>query len=98
MNFKDQIIKNLNSNIEQQKEAILIQKLEELGIKIDLKEECKKKFPNILRAYLPRENKEIYYYNDGSSEGQKIITFELIEQESWLPDENNNIKIEYKYY
>ena len=56
-----------------EQERILKERLDSLGIHIDLEEEKIRRFPNLLMEKF--ENTHTYYYNDGSIEGLKIVTF-----------------------
>ena len=53
--------------------SVLMERLDLLGIKLDLEEEKIRRFPNLLVEKF--ENTRTYYYNDGSIEGLKIVTF-----------------------
>lgn len=67
------LVEKVSSELTTKKDNLLKDKLAELGIKIDLEIESKKRFKSLVResqGYL-----EHIYFNDGSEEGQKIITF-----------------------
>ena len=58
-----------------EQERILKERLDSLGIHIDLEEEKIRRFPNLLVEKF--KNTHTYYYNDGSIEGLKIVTFKM---------------------
>lgn len=58
-----------------EQERILKERLDSLGIYIDLEEEKIRRFPSLLIEKF--ENTHTYYYNDGSIEGLKIVTFKM---------------------
>jgi valyl-tRNA synthetase len=80
-NFLDQQIAEMVNNINQQKQAILDSKLEEKGFKIDWEEEAFGRFPKLIKAV--QGNKETWYYNDGTKEGIRIVTFEQSDLNSY---------------
>ena len=55
--------------------SVLMERLDSLGINLDLEEEKIRRFPNLLVEKF--ENIHTYYYNDGSIEGLKIVTFKM---------------------
>lgn len=55
--------------------SVLIERLDLLGINLDLEEEKIRRFPSLLVEKF--ENTHTYYYNDGSVEGLKIVTFKM---------------------
>lgn len=58
------------------KEEILLRALEEHGIKIDIEKEKERRFKSMVVEIQEREagkKVEVYYYNDGSIEGVKIV-------------------------
>lgn len=65
-------------DINLKKEAILKKAIKDLtGLDIDLESESKRMFKRILRVV--DDKKEIYYFNDGSYDGVKVVTFEQID-------------------
>ena len=57
-------------------EEIILQNLKLLGIDIDLELESQRRFPSLMRE--KQGNKTTWYYNNGSVDGLKIATFEII--------------------
>ena len=61
-------------DLQEKREYIIREKLKEIvGIEIDIKQEQKRRFKRFKTEY--KGNKEIIYFNDGSIEGKKIVTF-----------------------
>ncbi len=58
-----------------ERERILKERLDLLGIHINLEEEKIRRFPTILIEKF--ENTSTYYYNDGSIKGLRVITFKM---------------------
>lgn len=65
----NQIVKDINDK----KQEAFILKCMELGIVFNIKEEEERRFKNFIREV--KGNRETIYYNDGSIEGLRIITF-----------------------
>jgi hypothetical protein len=72
-----QVMSNLIANINNQKQQILKDKLEELGIEIDWELEQTRRFKSILIEHHADTGHEVYYYNDGTKKGQRVVTFAL---------------------
>lgn len=80
---QNKIIIDLVSDLNRKKNDIIMQRLDELGIKIDLEIEQRRRFKNFVVEY--NDTEETYWYNDGSETGLKIITFKK-------PDINFDLK------
>lgn len=98
MEFISQIMDGMIRDVNQRKQEILIQKVQSLGIEIDLVLEAKKRFQTMS---IERDgNKETYWYNDGSVEGLRIVTFVL--KAKPLPSikegQRIDLGIEFDYY
>jgi hypothetical protein len=60
--------------INEKKELVIRERLREiLGIEIDLQEELKRRFKRLSRVR--QGNEETIYFDDGSIEGKRIVTF-----------------------
>lgn len=72
--YMAEITNELMSNVEDQREKIIRDRLKELvGIDLDLEEENKRRFKRLSISY--KGNEETIYFNDGSIKGQRIVTF-----------------------
>lgn len=70
------IEQELIAKVKRQEENALIYKLKEDGLFEDFLEDPNRRFKNFLME--KQGNKKTIYYNDGSIEGQRVITFETI--------------------
>ncbi len=73
-NMMQDIMNNAVKNIQQQQDEVIKKRLFEiLGYELDIEEEGKRRFPRI--GIFQRDNETNYYWNDGSINGIRIITF-----------------------
>ena len=89
-----QLISDLTSEFEAKKQEILKEKVKELGIEIDWELEAKRRFKSIMHEYHTDTREDIYFYNDGSVEGQRIVTFAPSE----IKDSGANITMGFHHY
>lgn len=82
-------------DILKKKEQLIIDRLAELGIKDDIKKEPKRRFKKFLCE--TQGQKSTYYYNDGSQQGLRLITIEVIFPLVGI-DGDGKINAEIKYY
>lgn len=80
------------NDLRQKQENVILLKLQEHGIDIDLKEEGKRRFKRITIEYGPHNKMEVWY-NDGSVEGLRIVTFHT----EHVPDVSG-VKMQFKYF
>ena len=66
----DKMLKDLT----EQKEYHLVKALHAKGINMDLSKEIQKRFPKIRREIIGGHS-ETFYYDDGSEDGLRVITF-----------------------
>lgn len=66
---QQQLIKDIN----RQKDEVLEERLEQLGLEMYLKEEEGRRFKRFMKV--TEGDKETIYFNDGSINGLRIITF-----------------------
>lgn len=68
------VINTAVENIQKQQDELIKKRLNRiLGYDLDIKEEVKRRFPRI--GVFQQENETSYYWNDGSIDGIRIITF-----------------------
>ena len=84
----------LINDINAKKEQVVKDKLEELGIDINWELEKTRRFKSILIEYHKETGDEVYYYNDGTEEGQRVVTF-VLDKEQKL---GTNLTMGYSYY
>lgn len=96
-NLMQEVTDKMVKELHEKRETIIRAKLKEIiGIEIDIKEEQKRRFKRLSIEY--KGNEEIIYFNDGSIEGKRIVTFV---QKDIPFDFNSNefqISTEYSYY
>jgi len=96
-NLIEETINKIIKDLQQKKETIIREKLKEiLGIEIDIEEERKRRFNRLSVEY--RLNEEIIYFNDGSVNGKRIVTF--VKKDNPINFNNNKFEfcVEYYYY
>jgi len=91
--FKEDYINNLIGKITEEQERIFLQRVKELGLHFDIEEEKKRRFKKFHTEYT-LEGYSIYY-NDGTDDGFRIITF-ITRQDEFI--DVANIKYEISYY
>lgn len=78
-NFFTEIISNLQKDMEIRKEDLLLRKIQDFDLLkgFDLKKEYLKRFPKIKGERITKDSRieETYYYNDGTDDGLRLITF-----------------------
>lgn len=103
--FEDMPVNNLMKDIQEKlindisikREAIIKSKTKELlGFEIDLKEEAKRRFKRFAIEY--NRNEETIYFNDGSMNGKRIVTFVRKENPIDFNRDKYSMSIEYSYY
>jgi len=90
-----EVISNIEQGINAQREIVIKKKLKEiLNIEIDFKEELKRRFKRFCCVRIGDE--EIIYFNDGSIDGKRIVTFVKID----IPFDSDKFSIGYEetYY
>jgi hypothetical protein len=94
-NMMQEVTAKMARDINTQKELVIKQKLKEIvGIEIDLQEELQRRFKRF--CTVRQVNEETIYFNDGSIEGKRIVTF--VKKE--IPFDAKNFTLGYKetYY
>lgn len=89
-----ELTNELHRQIQAEMELVLKQKLEEKNIHIDLDKEKIRRFKTLQRE--TKGNETTYWYNDGSMEGQRVVTFRQKDPEGIR--DACNIEIFYEYY
>lgn len=98
-NFFDkqqEIIGDMIAELNKKKDAIIMHRLEKLGIKLDVEVEQRKRFKTFVVEY--NDHEETYWYNDGSETGLRIVTFKKAQPNFDLKEPNHTVKTEISYY
>jgi antitoxin component YwqK of YwqJK toxin-antitoxin module len=94
-NMMEEFTRKMAQNINARKELVIRQKLKEIvGIEIDIVEEERRRFKRLLSEY--RGNEQTIYFNDGSPEGKRIVTF--VKNEIPFDAEKFTLRYEEAYY
>lgn len=98
-NFFDkqqQIIGDMIAELNKKKDSIIMQRLEKLGIEIDVEAEQRRRFKRFVVEY--NDTEETYWYNDGSETGLRVVTFKKPQPNFDLKEANHTVKSEVSYY
>ena len=74
--LKESVINDLCKKISRQKDDLIQSKIKEICHDFNIEDEGKRKFKRIIVQR--EEDKETWYFNDGSISGKRIITFETV--------------------
>ena len=95
-----QAFEKMALDLEQKKTDIVKGRLNDLNIKIDFELEIKNRFKLIICEFHEADESESYYYNDGTEQGVRIVTF--LKDKSLSPFDKNwkpfIIQSGYSYY
>ena len=90
MNYQEEYIQRVIEEFKEKEKEVVYATLQEKGIVIDWEKEQSCRFKSLVI-----ETKDLittYYYNDGSDNGLRIVTFEVV------TNHDNGFKVELKYY
>lgn len=73
--YMEKVMNDFYSNIRKSKEKIFFNKLSDLGIDINLENESKRRFKRFIIESHIDTGHETWFYNDGSLEGLRVVTF-----------------------
>ena len=96
--MQENIVNNIINDLELKKKNLLMQRLAELNIYLDFEKEAKRRFKSLSSVYQSNDTETIYY-NDGSIDGLRVITFVSVYNFPSLSDDKSvSINTELKYY
>ena len=94
-NMMEEVTRKMAQDINTKKEIVIRQKLKEIvGIEIDVIEEERRRFKRLSSEF--NGNEQTIYFNDGSLEGKRIVTF--VKKEIPFDEENFTLGYEETYY
>lgn len=99
LNVQQQAINKLVSDVEQSKLDLLKKRLEKMGIEIDLEAEQNARFKKLVM--ITEGEEQHIYYNDGTPESQRVISFKYVVSGPDLSDIRDpklTITASYQYY
>lgn len=71
----EQISEKLANDLAKKMEKIVKERLQFHGIELDFELESRRRFKSLIREILDDGDEETYWYNDGSEQGLRIVTF-----------------------
>ena len=93
----NEITNHLINKIIAEKEAVINKLLfQYLGFDLDIEKESQKRFPRLVRTI--QGDEEVYYWNDGTDNGKRIVTFYVSTGMESLSKNHFSIKSEIKFY
>ena len=97
-NFQETAIKKVAEDMSNKRMNLIIERLKNIGITLDVKKEERARFKSLTRVFNGL-NEETIYYNDGSENGLRVITF-VTEQKTMNGNdlESMSITCETSYY
>ena len=96
-NLMQEVTEKMVKELQEKRETIIKEKLKEIvGIEIDIEEEQKRRFKRLQIEY--KGNEEIIYFNDGSINGKRIVTFVKKENPINFNNDKFELSSEYSYY
>ena len=96
-NLMQEVVGKIVKELQRKKESIIKERLKEIvGIEIDAEEEQKRRFKRFAIEY--KGNEETIYFNDGSINGKRIVTF--VKKDNLIDFDNDKFKLNtyYSYY
>lgn len=96
-NLMQEATSKLISDIYEKRNKIITERLKEIvGFDLDIKAEANRRFKRLTIEY--EGNEEIIYFNDGSEQGKRIVTFVRKDNPLNFEVDKFQIGIEYSYY
>jgi hypothetical protein len=93
--FESEFISKLFTDLYIKKEQLIQERLEKLGLPKLIEADKKRRFKKMICEFHPTE--EIWYYDNGTAEGERIITFKSFEPKYDF-EKNTTIGMELEYY
>ena len=96
-NLMQEVTSKLINDIHEKRNKVITERLKEIvGIDLNIEEEAKRRFKRLAIEYTG--NEETIYFNDGSEQGKRIITFVLEEQPLSFENDRCEMRAGYSYY
>jgi len=96
-NLMNNATSKLITDIQIKRETVIRERLKAItGIKLDIKEEQKRRFKRLAIEY--EGNAETVWFNDGSIVGKRIVTFFRKDSPITFKDNTTEMSVEYSYY
>jgi hypothetical protein len=95
--YMGSLLDDIKNKVLNQKNDLIKKRIEDFtGEDFDPVSEQMRKFPRIVRVI--QGNEESYFWNDGTKDGLRLITFVEVQSEVKKADYSYNIEIELKHY
>lgn len=96
-NLMQDVTSKLINDIQEKRNQVITERLKEIvGIDLNIEEEAKRRFKRLVIEY--NGNEETIYFNDGSIEGKRIVTFVRDEQPLNFEFGKFEMRVGYSYY
>ena len=96
-NLMEDVTSKLISDIQQKRNQVITERLKEIvGIDLNIEEEAKRRFKRLAIEY--NGNEETIFFNDGSIEGKRIVTFVRKENPLTFETDRCQMSVGYSYY
>lgn len=91
------LMQEATSKLYEKRIKIITERLKEIvGIDLDIKSEAKRRFKRLAIEY--KGNEETIYFNDGSEQGKRIVTFVKKDNPLTFKSDRYQMSVEYSYY
>ena len=96
-NLMQEATTKLINDIHEKRNKVIFERLKEIiGIDLDIKAEANRRFKRLAIEY--KGNEETIYYNDGSEQGKRIVTFVKKDNPLTFETDRCQMSVEYSYY
>jgi hypothetical protein len=96
-NLMQEATSKLISDIYEKRNKVITERLKEIvGIDLDIKAEANRRFKRL--AIECKGNEETIYFNDGSEQGKRIVTFVKKDNPLTFETDRCQMSVEYSYY
>ena len=96
-NLIQEVTSKLISDIHEKRNKLITERLKEIvGIDLNIKEEARRRFKRLTIEYKGTE--ETIYFNDGSEQGIRIITFVRKDNPLTFETDRTQMSVEYSFY
>ena len=96
-NLMQKATTKLINDIHDKRNKVITERLKEIvGIDLDINAEANRRFKRLAIEY--KENEETIYFNDGSDQGKRIVTFVKKENQLTFEPDRCQMSMEYSYY
>jgi len=96
-NLMQEATSKLISDIHEKRNKVITERLKEIvGIDLDIKAEARRRFKRLAIEY--KGSEETIYFNDGSEQGKRIVTFVKKDNPILFETDRCQMSVEYSFY